>query len=57
LLYPEITPVNSFRLILDYFFDTRLGLLPDKVIYGSLGKDENKFFDVTDQDLSDCTIN
>jgi hypothetical protein len=29
LLYPSITPVNSFRLAFDLYFDTHLGLLPD----------------------------
>lgn len=30
LLYPSITPVNNFRLILDYYFGTHLGLLEDR---------------------------
>ena len=29
-LYPSITPVNSFRLIFDLYFDTHFELLPDK---------------------------
>lgn len=29
-LYPSITPVNSFRLILDYYFGTRMGILEDR---------------------------
>ena len=29
-LYPDITPVNSFRLILDLYFGTDLGLLEDR---------------------------
>ena len=29
-LYPSITPVNSFRLVLDLYFGTSLGLLPDR---------------------------
>ena len=29
LLYPSISPVNSFRLIFDYYFGTDLGLLED----------------------------
>ena len=28
-LYPNITPVNSFRLIMDYMFGMELGLLQD----------------------------
>jgi hypothetical protein len=34
-LYPSITPVNSSRVILDYYFDTNLGLLEDKACYNS----------------------
>lgn len=30
-LYPSITPVNSFRVILDYYFGTDLGQLQDKI--------------------------
>ncbi len=30
VLYPSITPVNSFRLILNLYFKTRLELLPDR---------------------------
>lgn len=30
LLYPEITPVNSFRVILNKYFKTRLDLLDDR---------------------------
>jgi len=28
-LYPSITPVNSFRVVLDYYFGADLGLLED----------------------------
>lgn len=35
-LYPSITPVNSFRMILDYYFGTHLGLLEDRsYLFGS----------------------
>jgi hypothetical protein len=37
-LYPTITPVNTFRLILDTYFGEQLGLLPDKSFY-SMGAD------------------
>lgn len=30
LLYPSITPVNSFRLVFDLYFGTNMGLLPDR---------------------------
>jgi hypothetical protein len=33
LLYPGITPVNSFRVILDAYFDQRLPLLEDRSFY------------------------
>lgn len=33
LLYPDITPVNTFRIILDYYFDQDLELLPDRSFY------------------------
>ena len=29
LLYPTITPVNTYRTIFDYYFDSQLGLLED----------------------------
>ncbi|GAH75196.1 unnamed protein product, partial [marine sediment metagenome] len=29
-LYPDITPVNSFRIILDQYFGTQLGFIEDK---------------------------
>lgn len=30
-LYPEISPVNTFRLVFDEYFNAKLPLLPDKV--------------------------
>jgi hypothetical protein len=35
LLYPEITPVNSFRVILKHYFDADLDLLPDRTFFTS----------------------
>jgi hypothetical protein len=32
LLYPTITPVNSFRMLFDKYFDAGLARLPDKMI-------------------------
>lgn len=46
LLYPEITPVNIFRIILDQYFSTDLRLLEDKS-YFSTGKHPYQFIDVT----------
>lgn len=31
-VYDTITPVNSFRVVLDAYFGTRLGLLPDRAV-------------------------
>ncbi len=33
LLYPSITPVNSFRVIFDAYFGEKLDLIPDKSYY------------------------
>ena len=33
LLYPSITPVNTFRLILNHYFGTNLPLLEDKIYF------------------------
>lgn len=30
LLYPSITPVNTFRLVFNLYFNTNFELLPDK---------------------------
>ncbi len=35
LLYPEITPVNSFRVVLNEYFGTELELLPDVTFFSS----------------------
>jgi hypothetical protein len=47
-LYPDITPVNSFRVVLDTFFGARLGLLPDKSYFSTWGE-PYRFMDVTDE--------
>jgi hypothetical protein len=33
MLYPSITPVNTFRVVFDKWFATRYGLLPDRTYY------------------------
>lgn len=43
-LYPSISPVNTFRLILDYYFDTDLGLLEDKSYLLPKGYEEPLLF-------------
>ena len=47
-LYPEITPVNTFRVIFDQYLGTNLPLLEDKN-YFSLWKTPYEFIDVTDK--------
>jgi len=37
-IYPRITPVNTFRVIFDFYFGTSYGLLPDQS-YGGDGQD------------------
>jgi hypothetical protein len=34
-IYESMTPINSFRLILDLYFDADLGLLPDQSLYST----------------------
>jgi hypothetical protein len=49
LLYPSITPVNSFRLVFNSYFDGTFELLPDEN-YAFV--DESRiysFFNVTDK--------
>lgn len=48
LLYPQISPVNSFRVILNYYFGQQFDLLPDKH-YFSKAKYLYKFYDVTER--------
>jgi hypothetical protein len=48
-LYPSITPVNSFRVVFNTYFGTRLPLLPDRnFVFQDLGH-LYTFTDVTDQ--------
>jgi hypothetical protein len=47
-LYPTITPVNSFRVVLNQLFGEDLDLLPDKN-YFTTWKRPYEFIDVTDQ--------
>ncbi len=48
LLYPEITPVNSFRIIFNYYFGEHFKLLPDKC-YFSTATYLYKFYDMTER--------
>jgi hypothetical protein len=51
-LYPTISPVNTFRLMLDNLFGTQLGLLPDRT-YQSFAGDTYDFM-VTDHLPGEC---
>jgi hypothetical protein len=48
LLYPQITPVNSFRVIFNYYFGEQSNLLPDRS-YFSTATYLYKFYDVTER--------
>ncbi len=43
-LYPKITPVNTFRLILSYYFDQDFPLLIDRSYYRKTNADNDKYF-------------
>ena len=47
-LYPEISPVNSFRVIFNRYFGAKFELLPDRSFF-STAKFLYKFHDVTDR--------
>jgi hypothetical protein len=47
-LYPEITPVNSFRVVLKHNFGAHLDLLEDRSYY-STWHDPRQFIDVTER--------
>ena len=47
LLYPEITPVNTFRTIFNQFFEADLSLLPDRNYFSTVFE-PYKFFDMTE---------
>lgn len=48
-LYPSITPVNTFRVILNTYFNADLPLLPDKNYVYNNEKDYYTFSEVTDR--------
>lgn len=49
ILYPSITPVNSFRVIFNLYFNTNFELLPDESYAFTDGRHIYKFFNVTDK--------
>ena len=46
-LYPTITPVNTFRVIFNHYFGTKLPLIEDRIVYKPPSSRE--FIDVTDR--------
>jgi hypothetical protein len=48
VLYPDVTPVNSFRIILNTYFGTEFDLLPDASYAHVDDRHLYSFFDVTD---------
>jgi hypothetical protein len=48
-LYETISPVNSFRVVLNSYFGTDYELLSDRCYYANIFGDPSKFIDVTDQ--------
>jgi hypothetical protein len=46
LLYESITPVNTFRVIFNYYFEANYKLQPDKIYYSD-HINQYEFFDVT----------
>ena len=47
LLYNDITPVNSFRIVFDSQFQTNYGLLDDKIFFSTYEK-LYSFIEITD---------
>lgn len=47
-LYPQITPVNTFRVVLNAYFSADLPLLPDRSFYSTWPR-PFQFIDVTDR--------
>ncbi|MFW6082537.1 MAG: hypothetical protein ACOC8C_00640 [Chloroflexota bacterium] len=49
MLYPSITPVNTFRILFDHYFGADYGLLPDESYMVEDTLHPYKFMDVTDR--------
>lgn len=54
ILYETITPVNSFRVVLNEIFDQEMPLLDDKIFF-SLWERPYQLNDITDKIESSCT--
>ena len=52
-LYPEITPVNSFRMVFNTYFGTEYDLLPDQIWYSPFVNPYD-FTNITDQIEDKC---
>ena len=52
-LYPSISPVNSFRVVLNEYFDQDLPLLPDRQ-YFALWETPYQWTEVTGQTNESC---
>jgi hypothetical protein len=55
LLYPSISPINSFRTVFNTYFGTSFELLPDRT-YFSLFEVPYNFLDVTDKVRHECGV-
>ena len=51
----DITPVNTFRLIFDYYFGTEFGLLEDRYFYPE-GYFSYDFIEVTDGKIQEVPV-
>jgi len=49
VLYPSVTPVNSFRIVFNLYFDANFELLPDESYVHPDDHHPYKFFDVTEK--------
>ena len=52
-LYPGITPVNSFRVVFNTYFETQYPILPDRTYFSHIGTPYN-FTEITDQIGTSC---
>jgi hypothetical protein len=54
-LYRSITPVNTFRVLLDHYFGTNLGLLDDREYYTTWNR-PYRYYDVTSEVLGSDSV-
>ena len=47
--YPTISSVNTFRLLFDHYFGTRMGLLPDRTYAPHIARKPFDVFEITDR--------